>query len=53
VNSGSWGSVKRDSDALLNCCFDLGENGSLFCERVTSLEGCDVVNSSCKYFFVR
>jgi len=50
VNSGSWGSIKRDVDALVDCCFDLGKDRLLFCERVTSLEGCDMMNS-CKDFF--
>jgi len=46
MNSSSWGSVKRNIDALVDCCFDLGKNRWLFCEWVASLEGCDVINSS-------
>ena len=52
LDSGSWDSIKGDNDALLDCCFNLGKNRSLFCERIGSLEGCNVVNSSCKYFFM-
>jgi len=51
VNSGGWGSVKRDFDALLDCSFDLGKDRGLFCEWMASLEGCDVMNPSCKNFF--
>jgi len=51
MNSSSWGSVKRDVDALVDCCFNLGKNRGLFCEWVASLEGCNVMNSSCKDFF--
>jgi len=51
VNSSSWGSVERDIDALGDCCFDLGKNRRLFCKWVASLEGCNVMNSSCKDFF--
>jgi len=35
----------------MNCCFDLRKDGCLFGEWIASLEGCDVVNSSCKDFF--
>jgi len=35
----------------VNCCFDLGKDEFLFCEWMTSLESCDVVNSFCKNFF--
>ena len=38
--------------ALFDCWFNLRKNRFLFCERVTSLEGCNVVNSSCEYFLV-
>ena len=51
MNSGSWGGVKRDGNALVNCCFNLGKNRSLFCEQVAFLKSCNAVNSSCKYIF--
>jgi len=50
VNGSGWGGVKRDINALVDSCFDLGKNGGLFCEWVASLESCDVVNSSYKNF---
>ena len=52
MKGSGWGGMKRDFDTWLDCCFDLGKDRSLFCEWVTSLEGCNVVNPSCKYFFV-
>jgi len=51
MNGGDWGNIERDIDALVDCCFDLGKNRGLFCEWVASLEGHDVMNSSCKDFF--
>jgi len=52
VNSGGWGSIERNFNALVGCCFNLGKNRFLFCKWVTSLEGCDVINSSYEYFFL-
>jgi len=52
VNGGGWDSIKGDGDALLDCCFDLRKDRGLFCEWIGSLEGCDVVNSSCEHFFM-
>jgi len=51
MDSACWGSVKGNRDALMNCCFNLRKDRCLFSEWVTSLEGCDVMNSSCKDFF--
>ena len=51
MGSGSGGSVKGDRDALFNSSFNLGKDGFLFFERMGSLEGCDVVDSSCENFF--
>ena len=51
MNGSGLGSIKRDFDALVDCCFDLGKNRGLFCEWVASLESCDMMNSSCKDFF--
>ena len=52
MNSSSWGSIERDIDALLDCCFDLGKDGVLFCEWEASLESCNMINSSCKDLFL-
>jgi len=52
MNGSGWGNIKRDIDALLDCCFDLGKDRSLFCEQVTSLEGCNMINSFYKDFFL-
>ena len=51
MDSTCWGSIEGNGDFLVNCCFDLGKDRCLFCEWMASLEGCDVVNSSCKDFF--
>jgi len=51
VNSTCWSGVKRNRNSLVNCCFNLGKDRYLFCEWVTSLEGCNVIDSSCKDFF--
>ena len=52
MNGSGRGGVKRNVVALFDCGFNLRKDRFLFCEWVTSLEGCNVVNSSCKYFLV-
>jgi len=51
MDGACWGSVKGNGDSLINCCFDLGKDRCLFCEWVASLEGCNVMHSSCKDAF--
>jgi len=51
MNGTCWGGIKGNGDSLVDCCFDLGKDRFLFCERVASLESCDVMDSSCKDFF--
>ena len=38
-------------NALFDSGFNLGKKGFLFFERMGSLEGCNMVNSSCEDFF--
>jgi len=52
VDCACWSGVKGNRDSLVNGCFDLGKDRCLFCEQVTSLESCDMMNSSCKDFFL-